>query len=81
MSFVLHSPITHYGPSSFKFQQMWTFHDLIHNCVCDAWGKNQFGHGMVRLEKKLKFLKGELRDGIKKCLVGQVIVYNGLRRG
>lgn len=37
---------------------MWTSHELFHGCVHDAWGKDQSGHGTVRLAQKLKFLKG-----------------------
>ncbi|XP_042939346.1 uncharacterized protein LOC122274369 [Carya illinoinensis] len=50
-----------YGFSPFKFQNMWTSHELFHDCVRGVWRKDQVGQGMAKLANKLKAVKGVLR--------------------
>ncbi|XP_042954746.1 uncharacterized protein LOC122291174 [Carya illinoinensis] len=50
-----------YGFSPFKFQNMWTSHELFHDCVRGVWRKDQVGQGMAGLANKLKAVKGVLR--------------------
>lgn len=46
-----------YGFSSFKFHQMWVTHEFFSSCIAAAWEDDIVDYGMVRLVRKLKWLK------------------------
>ncbi|KAF5468557.1 hypothetical protein F2P56_012700 [Juglans regia] len=50
-----------YGPSVFKFQQMWTSHDDFWRIVSLVWQEGSYGSGLSSLAIKLKRLKIALR--------------------
>lgn len=50
-----------HGPSLFRFLNMWCLHDLFLSCVNDAWYRNDFATGLLRLAMWLKRTKVALR--------------------
>ncbi|XP_040996069.1 uncharacterized protein LOC121242244 [Juglans microcarpa x Juglans regia] len=48
-----------YGPSPFRFQQMWVDHPQFLMCVCQVWSASTVGHGLTKLAFKLKNTKVE----------------------
>ncbi|CAI9769656.1 unnamed protein product [Fraxinus pennsylvanica] len=50
-----------YGPTPFKFQQMWTTHESFKECVLKIWEGNSGESGLWRLAGKLKRLRTALR--------------------
>lgn len=56
------SLVLKYGPSSFKFQQMWTTHEDFMSCVTTSWQESTEGLGLWKLAEKLKRLKVVLRS-------------------
>lgn len=50
-----------YGPSSFKFQRMWTRHEDFWRCVSSSWQEVTGGFGLRKLAEKLKHLKRKLQ--------------------
>lgn len=51
-----------YGPSSFKFQQMWVSHEGFKDMVKAVWQEQSMESGLTHLAKKLKKLKLALKD-------------------
>ncbi|KAF5480776.1 hypothetical protein F2P56_001492, partial [Juglans regia] len=51
-----------YGPSPFRFQQMWVDHPQFLPCVKQAWSATFDGHGLSKLAFKLKITKVALRE-------------------
>ncbi|KAF5444955.1 hypothetical protein F2P56_034046, partial [Juglans regia] len=62
LSFVLKVSATRYGPSSFKFQQMWMSHPNFRDVVKDTWNEQIGTMGLFGLATKLKKLKVVLKD-------------------
>ncbi|XP_040997575.1 uncharacterized protein LOC121243514 [Juglans microcarpa x Juglans regia] len=50
-----------YGPSLYKFQQMWTSHESFHGLVARTWMEEMSGNGLWWLAGKLKKLKIALK--------------------
>ncbi|XP_042962460.1 uncharacterized protein LOC122296729 [Carya illinoinensis] len=62
LSFVFKNLGTRYGPSSFKFQQMWVSHSNFLNMVKENWSALVDTMGLIGLATKLKKLKIVLKD-------------------
>ncbi|XP_042965908.1 uncharacterized protein LOC122299590 [Carya illinoinensis] len=62
MSFVLKSLHTRYGPTPFKFQQMWASHENFIDVVKNAWNEPILPRGIFSLTTKLKKMKGILKE-------------------
>ncbi|XP_040994368.1 uncharacterized protein LOC121240914 [Juglans microcarpa x Juglans regia] len=65
MVMCLEKPSAHYGPSPFRFQEMWTRHDDFLNCVKMVWEEEAIGIGMWKLvrgskEDEMAFLAAKL---------------------
>ncbi|XP_041015535.1 uncharacterized protein LOC121258175 [Juglans microcarpa x Juglans regia] len=52
----------HYGPSAFKFQQMWVSHVEFKKVVIDTWNGSSGEMGLFGLAGKLKRMKVVLKD-------------------
>ncbi|KAF5464604.1 hypothetical protein F2P56_014672, partial [Juglans regia] len=52
---------TSYGPSLFRFLNMWCLHDGFLMCVKEAWNKQDVASGLLRLAIRLKRTKLALR--------------------
>jgi len=50
-----------YGPSIFRFQQMWTLHEGFGGFVHNLWNEEVEGAGLWKLAYKLKKVKNALR--------------------
>jgi len=59
-----------YGPSLFRFQQMWIEHPDFHEFVGSIWKEEVGGMGLLKLAFKLKKLRGALREW-NKCIFGR----------
>ncbi|KAF5458875.1 hypothetical protein F2P56_022870, partial [Juglans regia] len=57
----LDKPSTRYGPSPFRFQEMWTRHEDFLNCVKTVWEEEAMGNGLWKLACKLKKLRVALK--------------------
>ncbi|KAF5442560.1 hypothetical protein F2P56_035204 [Juglans regia] len=58
----LDKPSTRYGPSPFRFQEMWTRHEDFFNCVKTVWEEEAMGTGLWKLACKLKKLRVALKQ-------------------
>ncbi|XP_040990989.1 uncharacterized protein LOC121238224 [Juglans microcarpa x Juglans regia] len=54
-------PRSSYGPSPFRFQNMWCLHESFIMFVEDVWVQLECSHGLLRLAAKLKKLKVALK--------------------
>ncbi|XP_042962753.1 uncharacterized protein LOC122297032 [Carya illinoinensis] len=54
MSFFLNSPHTRYGPTPFKFQQMWASHENFKDVVKNAWNDPIVPRGIYSLTTKIE---------------------------
>jgi len=61
MSLRLESSDKRYGPSIFRFQQMWTLHEGFGEFVHNLWNEEVDGVGLWKLAYKLKKVKNALR--------------------
>ncbi|TXG69366.1 hypothetical protein EZV62_004301 [Acer yangbiense] len=55
------TPFSLYGPSPFRFLNMWRSHDSFLSCVKDAWTRNDSASGLLKLAIRLKRTKVALR--------------------
>ncbi|KAK1587186.1 hypothetical protein Q3G72_010418 [Acer saccharum] len=55
------TPFSSYGPSPFRFLNMWCSHDSFLSCVKDAWIRNDSASGLLKLAIRLKRTKVALR--------------------
>ncbi|TXG59223.1 hypothetical protein EZV62_013796 [Acer yangbiense] len=55
------TPFSLYGPSHFRFLNMWRSHDSFLSCVKDAWIRNDSASGLLKLAIRLKRTKVALR--------------------
>ncbi|XP_042941234.1 uncharacterized protein LOC122275951 [Carya illinoinensis] len=62
LSFVFKNVGNHYGPSPFKFQQMWVSHSNFWKVVNDTWSTSINTMGLQGLTTKLKKVKIVLKD-------------------
>ncbi|KAG2675069.1 hypothetical protein I3760_13G167500 [Carya illinoinensis] len=53
----LDTPSEHYGPSPFRFQQMWTLHVDFLSCVKQVWEEEMSSNGLWRLAGILQKLR------------------------
>ncbi|KAF5472990.1 hypothetical protein F2P56_009642 [Juglans regia] len=53
--------VCRYGPTPFRFQNMWCTHPDFRKCVVEAWRDDVQGSGLVRLAAKLKRTKLAIR--------------------
>ncbi|XP_035542106.1 uncharacterized protein LOC108997796 [Juglans regia] len=51
-----------YGPSPFRFQQMWVDHPQFLYCIRQVWSETVVGQGLSKLAMKLKKTKVALRE-------------------
>ncbi|KAF5468243.1 hypothetical protein F2P56_012410 [Juglans regia] len=51
-----------YGPSPFRFQQMWVDHPQFLQCIRQVWSATVVGQGLTKLAIKLKNTKVALRE-------------------
>lgn len=42
-----------YGPTPFRFMNMWSTHDLFLSCIKDAWIRNDTDSGLLKLAIRL----------------------------
>ncbi|XP_035548669.1 uncharacterized protein LOC118349189 [Juglans regia] len=62
--------VAYYGPSPFRFQQMWVDHVDFFRCVREVWDQPVVGTGLIKLAVKLKKLKTVLKGWNKDGQVG-----------